>query len=111
MHPSIGDALIISHLELRRPEGGFLRVLASDAPKLHGLTPSLAVVDELQAFRDDEVYLALHTALQKRPGAQMLVISTAGQGAETTLGKLRRRALAANDIRRKGSLVDGPRGD
>jgi phage terminase large subunit-like protein len=47
MHPSVADALIIRHLELRHPDGGFLRVLASDAPKLHGLTPSLAVVDEL----------------------------------------------------------------
>jgi hypothetical protein len=47
----IGDALIIRHLELRRPDGGFLRVLASDAPKLHGLTPSLAVVDELGRTR------------------------------------------------------------
>jgi phage terminase large subunit-like protein len=42
-------------------------VLASDAPKLHCLTPSFAIVDELHAFRDAEVYIALKTAMLKRP--------------------------------------------
>jgi len=49
-HPAVADRITVRHLELR-VEGGFLRVLASDAPKLHGLTPSLAVVDELHASR------------------------------------------------------------
>src|SRR3712207_1615031 len=47
----------IPHLELRYVDdpaepklaSGHFRVLASDAPKLHGLTPSLAIVDELHA--------------------------------------------------------------
>src|SRR3954470_16355631 len=47
-----------------------LTVLASDAPKLHGLTYSLAIVDELQAHGDEAVYVALASALHKRPGAQ-----------------------------------------
>jgi hypothetical protein len=45
------------------------------------------------AFRDDSVYLALRTAVHERPGAQMWSISTAGQGADSALGKLRPRAL------------------
>jgi phage terminase large subunit-like protein len=60
-HPAVAERVMVRHLELRAPDGGHLRVLASDAPKLHGLTPTLAVVDELHAFRDAEVYLALRT--------------------------------------------------
>ncbi len=97
--------LIVRHLELRVP-GGFLRVLASDAPKLHGLTPTLAVIDELHAFRDASVYLAMRTAVIKRPDAKMAVISTAGQGADTVLGQLRARALGADDVRTRGALTD-----
>src|ERR1700732_5458416 len=59
-HPAIGGGrqwgrIIVRHLELRTA-AGHLRVLASDAPKLHGLTPSLCVIDELHAFKDAGVY-------------------------------------------------------
>jgi len=104
-HPAHDGRLVIRHLELRAPDGGFLRVLASDAPKLHGLTPSLAIVDELHAFRDAEVYLALRTAMLKRPGARMLTISTAGQGADSPLGQLRARALAQPEVGRRAGLT------
>lgn len=100
-----GAGLVIRHLELRAPDGGFLRVLASDAPKLHGLTPSLCLVDELHAHRDSEVYVALRTALLKRKGARMLTVSTAGAGIDTPLGQLRARALAQPDVTRKGALT------
>jgi phage terminase large subunit-like protein len=98
MHPSIGGnrqrgRILVRHLELRTA-AGHLRVLASDAPKLHGLTPSLCVIDELHAFKDAGVYVALRSALLKRPGARMVTISTAGQGVESPLGQLRARALA-----------------
>jgi len=96
--------ILVRHLELRTA-GGHLRVLASDAPKLHGLTPSLAVIDELHAFRDAGVYVALRTALLKRPGARMVTISTAGQGAESPLGQLRARALALPGVEHVGSLT------
>jgi hypothetical protein len=68
------------------------------------------VIDELQAAKDDSVYLAVRTALQKRPGVRMVTISTAGTGPTSTLGKLRRRALGADDSRRHGALTDA-RGD
>jgi phage terminase large subunit-like protein len=105
LHPALEGLITVRHLELR-VAGGFLRVLASDAPKLHGLTPTMVALDELQAFKDQEVYLALRTAMQKRPGARMVVISTAGQGAESPLGQLRSRALALPDIRTRGALAD-----
>jgi phage terminase large subunit-like protein len=66
----LNGEIVIRHLELRVP-GGHLRVLASDAPKVHGLTYSLAIVDELHAHADDELYLALRTAMLKRPDARM----------------------------------------
>lgn len=97
--------LLIRHLELRVP-GGHLRVLAADAPKLHGLTPTLAICDEMHAFADNEVYLALRTAMLKRPGARMVTISTAGSGPDTVLGALRARALALPHVTRKGAVVE-----
>lgn len=100
-----GAAVLVRHLELRT-ETGHLRVLASDAPKLHGLTPSLAIIDELHAFKDSAVYVALRTALLKRPDARMVTISTAGQGAESPLGRLRARALALPDVRHRRGLTE-----
>lgn len=104
-HPALADLLTVRHLELRAEDGGFLRVLASDAPKLHGLTPSLCLVDELHAHKDGEVYIALRTALMKRPGARMLTVSTAGTGVDTPLGRLRARALAQPHVTRAGALT------
>lgn len=102
--------LVIRHLELRAP-GGHLRVLAADAPKVHGLTPSLAIIDELHAHRDEELYLALRTAMHKRPGARLVIISTAGHGPETPLGRLHARALGLPRVSTRGALTDarGPR--
>lgn len=108
------DHVVHRHLELRwcddpgQPKvfSRHLRVLAADAPRLHGLTPTLAVIDELHAHRDDEVYLALKTAALKTPGARLVVISTAGQGADTPLGRLRARALAQPDVHTDGAFTD-----
>jgi phage terminase large subunit-like protein len=46
------------------------------------------------------------SALHKRPGAQLVVISTAGQGADSPLGALRARALALPSVKRSGSVTD-----
>jgi phage terminase large subunit-like protein len=84
-----------------------MRVLpAKDAGKLHGLTFTLAILDELQAFASDEVYIALNSALHKKQGAKLIVISTAAQGADSPLGKLRTRALALPEISRRGAISD-----
>ncbi len=106
MHPAVAERVVVRHLELRAADGGFLRVLASDAPKLHGLTPSLVALDELHAFKDGSVYEAMRTAMLKRPGSRMVVISTAGQGADSPLGRLRARALALPEVRTSGYLSD-----
>jgi phage terminase large subunit-like protein len=109
-HPNIVDR----HLELRwcpdpdraRVFERHLRVLSADAPRLHGLTPSLAIVDELHAHPSDEVYLAMLTSLAKRPGAKLIVISSAGQGQDTPLGRLRARGLSQPKVTRRGCLTD-----
>jgi phage terminase large subunit-like protein len=90
---AIDPDIVVNQREIRTDDG-YLRIVASDAPKLMGLTPSLAIVDELHAHKDESVYLALRTALLKRPGAKMAVISTAGDGIASPLGRLRQRALA-----------------
>jgi phage terminase large subunit-like protein len=109
-HPNIVDR----HLELRwcpnpdepRVFDRHLRVLAADAPRLHGLTPSLAVIDEMHAHRTDDVYLALRTAALKRPDSKLIVISTAAQGHDSPLAVLRRRALAQPEVKRRGAITD-----
>lgn len=83
-----------------------LRVLAADAPRLHGLSPTLAIVDELHAHKDSEVYLAMRTAVLKRPGSKLVTISTAGQGSDSPLGQLRARALGLPNVSRKGFVTD-----
>jgi phage terminase large subunit-like protein len=73
----------------RRRFSRFLRVLAADAPKLHDLGGTLVIVDELHAHADDSVYTTLRTGVMKTPGSKMVTISTAGQGADSPLGRLR----------------------
>jgi phage terminase large subunit-like protein len=88
-----------------RARGGHLRVLSSDGPRAHGLQPTLAIVDELHAHRDPELYVAMRTALGKVPGSRLLTISTAGHDVESVLGRLRARALALEDKRTAGPLT------
>jgi phage terminase large subunit-like protein len=108
------ENIVDRHLELRwcpdprypRVFTRHLRVLAADAPRLHGLTYGLAIVDELHAHPNDQVYLALLTALAKQPGAKMITISSAGQGADSPLGRLRARGMAQPTVTRRGYLTD-----
>jgi phage terminase large subunit-like protein len=108
------DHLVTRHLELRYCDSPgepkvfsrYLRVLAADAMRLHGLTPTLAIIDELHAHADDSVYLAMRTAMLKRPTSKLIVISTAGAGADSPLGRLRARAHAQPHVTRKGAVTD-----
>jgi hypothetical protein len=69
------------------------------------LIVDLAIVDELHAHKHDELYVALRTAMQKRPGARMVTITTAGARVQTPLGALRDRALKLPHVRRSGALT------
>jgi phage terminase large subunit-like protein len=110
-HPNI----VFRHRELRwcpDPDNPkvytrHMRVLpAKDAGKLHGLTFTRCYLDELQAFSDDAVYIALNSALHKQPTSKLIVISTAGQGADSPLGRLRARALAQPKVTRRGVVTE-----
>jgi phage terminase large subunit-like protein len=43
---------VTSRYSALRANGGTLKVIASDAPLAHGLTPSFVIVDELHAHKD-----------------------------------------------------------
>jgi phage terminase large subunit-like protein len=108
-HPN----LVIRHLEIRYCEdparfkefSRHLRVLAADAPRLQGLSPTLAIIDELHAHPNAEVYIALKTAQVKNPGSRLVTISTAGHDTRSVLGQLRDKALASK-VTRKGFVTD-----
>jgi phage terminase large subunit-like protein len=109
-HPNI----VFRHLELRWcPDAEqptmftrHMRVLGAEGPRLHGLSPSLIVLDELQAITRADIYPALASALHKTPTSKLIVISTAGCGIDTPLGQLRQRALGLPDVTRAGARVD-----
>ncbi len=103
-HPELERRITPRYSELR-VDGGFLKVIASDAPLAHGLTPSLVLVDELHAHRDGELYEAMRTSMLKRPGARMVTISTAGSDVEGVLGRLRVRALSSPWVELSGPLT------
>ena len=92
--------------EIRRLDApGMLKVISSDAPRAHGLMPSLCLVDELHAHQNDKLYVALRTALGKRADAQLVTISTAGYDQAGALAKLREAALKLPTQSRDGSRL------
>ena len=85
----------------------FLRVLPAEAPRLYGLTPEPDVPRRVPgASHATTSTSALPSALHKRPDAKLIVVSTAGQGAESPLGKLRQRALGLPDVKRRGFVTE-----
>lgn len=104
-HPSIASRVEITRREIRTANG-WLRVVASDGPKQHGLILSLAIVDELHAHRDAELYVALRTGMLKRRDARIVTITTAGAADDSALGQLRRRALELLTVKRRGNCTE-----
>jgi phage terminase large subunit-like protein len=103
-NPKIAPKVEITRREIRTPNG-WLKVVASDGPKQHGLDLTLAIVDELHAHHDDELYIALRTGLLKRPDAQLWTITTAGVGDYSALGQLRARARQLPKVTKTGFLT------
>jgi phage terminase large subunit-like protein len=83
-----------------------LEIRPADYRKLHGLTYSMAVINELQVHPDARVYEAMASGLHKRADSKLVVISTAGQGQDSPLGKLRARALSQPHVKRRGVVTD-----
>lgn len=110
-HPALDGLLVIRHLELRHEDGaGLLRVVPCDGPRVHGLSSTLYVGDELWAWPDGALLEAMQTGLVKRRDSKLLAISTAAAQLDSPLGRLRTRALAQRSATRKGAVVES-RGD
>ncbi|MEJ7787447.1 MAG: terminase large subunit [Solirubrobacteraceae bacterium] len=106
-HPALGDLLVIRHLELRNPDGdGLLRVVPSDGPRVHGLSSTLYVADEVWSWPDAGLLEAMTTGLVKRPDSKLLAISTAAAQLDSPLGRMRARALAQPTAKRAGAVVE-----
>jgi phage terminase large subunit-like protein len=98
---------------------GFIRVLASDdskqGGKKQGFNPTLALIDELHAHENDNLYIDMRSGLFKRKG-MLVTISTAGWDLEGVLGSLRRTFLDCRDKERRlnattdGGTVEDPDG-
>jgi len=110
-HPALEGAFTIRHLELRHEQGGgLLRVVPSDGPRVHGLSSTLYIADEVWAWpADGELLTAMVTGLVKRPDSKLLAISTAAAQLDSPLGRLRARALAHGEPIWVGVDVGGER--
>ncbi len=102
--PYIARRVAATRRELRTTTGGVLKVISADADRQLGLIPSAVVVDELGSHPDDELYVALRTALIKGT-RKMLVLSTAAVHGEGPLWQLRERCLAQPEVHRDGVLT------
>jgi phage terminase large subunit-like protein len=112
LHPALEPLLTVRHLELRHDDGGgLLRVVPSDGPRVHGLSSTLYIGDEVWAWpANGELLEAMQTGLIKRRDSKLLCISTAAAQLDTPLGRLRARALAQPTAKRTGAVVEA-RGD
>ena len=106
-HPALDGQLVIRHLELRHEDGdGLLRVVPCDGPRVHGLSSTLYIGDELWAWPDGQLLEAMQTGLVKRRDSKLLAISTAAAQLDSPLGRLRARALAQPTAKRTGAVVE-----
>jgi phage terminase large subunit-like protein len=107
-HPALEDLIVVRHLELRHEtddELRLLRVVVSEGPRVHGLSSSLYIGDEVWAWRGDDLLEAMLTGLIKRPDARFLGISTAASRLDSALGRVRVRALSGK-VTRSGTVID-----
>lgn len=100
--PALQARLQVKQREIvHRDLGGRIRILASDVDTADGVIPTLALVDELHRHKSDELYGIFRDGLGPR-GGRMVTISTAGDSAETPLGRLRTAAYARRGMVREG---------
>lgn len=104
--PALLDVIRVRQYHLECPENdGVFLWLSSDAPRHHGLNPSMNVVDELHAHRDDSLLVALLTATGARMQPITLIISTEGVDEEGPLSAMVDDALALPDQERRSEYL------
>ena len=113
LHPACAPYVVWRTDALRwadDPKGpGVLQIVASDGGKAHGWPhPTLMIADEIWTWADREPTLlgAMMTAMLKLPDARFLGISTAASTLDSPLGRLRDRALAQPNVKRKGAVLE-----
>ena len=85
---SIGGVPLTEHFQVRRhsiiyPEmDAIYRTISSDASSEHGANPHAVVADELHAWRDPELLIAMTTATAARENPLVIQISTPGERPE-----------------------------
>lgn len=72
---------------------GSIRVVPNDPKTVDGVSPTLALLDELHRASSSEVLALLREGLAARDG-RLVGISTAGEGEDTPLGRIREEARA-----------------
>ena len=83
---------------LVKETGAIFRVIPSGRPELlHGLRPLFFIGDEVHAWDDPELWVAMHTAQIHFPSALGVGISTAGFDLNSVLGDLYRRGEAGEE--------------
>lgn len=112
LHPALDGLLVVRHLELRYDDATrLLRVVPSEGSRVHGLSSTLYVGDEIWAWLPGgELLEAMQTGLIKNPRAKFLGISTAASQLDSPLGRMRSRALAQPYVKRQGAVLEA-RGD
>lgn len=112
MHPALDGLLVVRHLELRYDDATrMLRVVPSEGARVHGLSSTLYIGDEVWAWLPaGELLEAMQTGLIKNPISKFLGISTAASQLDSPLGRMRARALAQDYVKRTGAVLEA-RGD
>lgn len=62
---------------------GFMKTVASESTRLDGYSPSSAILDEIHAYKDDELFLVIKSGILARENPIILLISTAGTAIES----------------------------
>lgn len=83
------------------PTDARYEVLSSDAPKTHGVNPSVTIVDELHAHESGELYDAMLTATVARDQPLVIVITNAGpnEKSDHVWAQVYRRGKEGSDPR------------
>jgi phage terminase large subunit-like protein len=66
-----------------RQTRSFLKVISADAPGKHGVKPHGAIIDELHAQRNRDLYEAIRKSMAKRRQPAMIMLSHAGDDDES----------------------------
>jgi phage terminase large subunit-like protein len=91
---------------------GVMEVFAADERTGDGIIPTLCILDELHRHKSLGLYLTWVGKLRKRPGAQLLTISTAGEpGGEFEEARERIRAEATERDRQGRCFLRATKSD